>query len=313
MEFKRAVVEVFGGCNYSCKMCPQSISGRETGFLRKMPFELFEKILDQLTGDPLINLEGSGEPTLVPDLPRYIQACTDRGFRSAIYSNGTGMHGEYMRQCVDAGLSIYRFSCIGYTPELYKKWMSQDRFEEIREYAKQMREYAPDNVEISSYHLIIDLDNTEHEIEQYRKNFIDYCRVTGYIWKMHNWSGNWSPEYARHGDIRRSCGRPFAQEITIRAGGNSGLQGAVTPCCQTMGAPNESLSVLGHAETTSLEDIYYGDAYNKLRKDHEMGEWPSYCENCDFLIDDPETLIWSNDSEAARGRMLGVDNIGIEQ
>ena len=61
MHLERAVVEVFGGCNYSCEMCPQS-TGRGKDWTRKMPLELFENVLDQLPGKPIINLEGSGEP-----------------------------------------------------------------------------------------------------------------------------------------------------------------------------------------------------------------------------------------------------------
>ena len=53
---ERAVVEVFGGCNYTCTMCPQA-SGRGADWTRKMPITLFEKILDELPGQPLIQLE----------------------------------------------------------------------------------------------------------------------------------------------------------------------------------------------------------------------------------------------------------------
>ena len=30
-----------------------------------------------------------------------------------------------MNEVIDAGLNFVRFSCIGYNPELYKKWMSK--------------------------------------------------------------------------------------------------------------------------------------------------------------------------------------------
>ena len=43
-DLERAVVEVFGGCNYKCQMCPQT-TGRGKEWTRKMPFEMFENIL----------------------------------------------------------------------------------------------------------------------------------------------------------------------------------------------------------------------------------------------------------------------------
>ena len=43
VDLKRVLMEVFGGCNYTCQMCPQ-FTGRDTSFKRKMPLKDFEKI-----------------------------------------------------------------------------------------------------------------------------------------------------------------------------------------------------------------------------------------------------------------------------
>ena len=190
------------------------------------------------------------------------------------------------------------------------KWMSQDRFYYVRENAIETQNYiqqSGSDCNVSSYHLILDNTNIEYEIEQYRTNWIEPVDCTGYIWKMHNWSGNWTPDYSRTEKKKKTCGRPFAPEITVRSGGINGLQGAVTPCCQTMGPPNESKSVLGHFQNQSFNEIWYGEEYNKLRKAHETEDWPDYCENCDFLYEDPEVLVWSNDAEASIDYMLGTD------
>ena len=41
-------LEVFGGCNYTCQMCPQTSPGRGKSFTRKMPLNEFKDILDQI-------------------------------------------------------------------------------------------------------------------------------------------------------------------------------------------------------------------------------------------------------------------------
>ena len=63
LKLQRIVMEVFGGCNYTCQMCPQSNPGRGSNFTRKMKIDQFERIIDEIVpkyGHPQINLEGSG-------------------------------------------------------------------------------------------------------------------------------------------------------------------------------------------------------------------------------------------------------------
>src|SRR5210317_429673 len=234
MELQRVVLEVFGGCNYTCSMCPQS-TGRGKDFTKKMPLNLFENILDQIIekhGTPVINLEGSGEPTVLKDLPLYIEACTKRNLKSYIYCNGSNLNGQYMKDVVDAGLNFVRFSCIGYNRELYSQWMSKDNFELIKNNVIETKDYLTQSAQdcvVASYHLILDHANIDYEVSEYRKNFIEPTGSVGYIWKMHNWSGNYQLLYIRNTSRRKTCGRPFAPELTVRAGGIDGHIAAVTP------------------------------------------------------------------------------------
>lgn len=126
---------------------------------------------------------------------------------------------------------------------------------------------------------------------------------------MHNWSGNYENKNARLKTDRRSCGRPSAPELTVRAGGASGRTASVVPCCQTLGPPNEEKSILGHLDKSSFEEVYFGDKFNKLREAHNKKDFDSidYCKDCDFLYEDPEILIWSNDKTAKVHHMLGTD------
>ena len=47
INIERAVIEVNGGCNYSCEMCPQTNPGRHKGFLKRMKIDMFEDIVKQ--------------------------------------------------------------------------------------------------------------------------------------------------------------------------------------------------------------------------------------------------------------------------
>ena len=102
--------------------------------------------------------------------------------------------------------------------------------------------------------------------------------------------------------------RPFAPELTIRSGGSIGKTGAIVPCCQTLGPPNEEKSILGHLSEKTFEEIWNGEKYNNLRNAHKKSDFDliDYCKNCDFLYEDPEVLIWSNDPKAKINHMLGT-------
>lgn len=314
-DLKRVVMEVFGGCNYTCQMCPQSNPGRGKNFTRKMPLKEFEKILDELVpkyGKPQINLEGSGEPTMAKDLFNYVKAVKKRGLKCFMYCNGARLNGEFMQKVIDAGIDFIRISVIGYNRPLYKKWMNVDNFDLIISNIQEIKKYievSKSKCLLSTYHLITDNSKIDYEINEYQNNVINLVNTQAYIWKMHNWSGNHDNINKRLPSERRSCGRPFAPELTVRAGGEKGRTGAVVPCCQTLGPPNEAKSILGHFDKESYEQILDGDRFKKLRKAHQEKNFDDidYCKNCDFLFDDPEVLVWSNDPSAKVNHMLGTE------
>lgn len=316
LQLQRIVMEVFGGCDYKCKMCPQSYPGRDPSFLKKMPLKIFEKILDNIVpqyGHPAINLEGSGEPTLAKNLPDYIRAVKSRDLTCLLFTNGTRLTGKFMQDIIDAGIDVIRVSMIGYNNETYANWMGIDNFDKVLSNIRETTAYirsSRSNCQMMTYHLVTNNNSIAYEVKQYRKNIIIPTQSQAYIWKMHNWSGNYNNPNPRTLKEKRSCGRPFAPELTVRAGGEKGRYGAVTPCCQTLGPPNELKSILGHFDTQSFEEIYFGDAYNNLRLAHKEKNFEKieYCRNCDFLDGDPEVLVWSNDPNAKVNHMIGTDD-----
>jgi len=315
LKLQRIVMEVFGGCNYTCQMCPQSNPGRGKNFTRKMPLKEFEKILDKIVpkyGSPIINLEGSGEPTMAKDLDKYIEAVKKRNLKCYMYCNGARLNGEFMNNVIDSGIDFIRFSIIGYNREKYKTWMNVDNFDLILSNINQTNDYIykkNSKCLLSTYHLITNNDQILFEVEQYKVNVINKTKSLAYIWKMHNWSGNYNNKNPRLKTDRRSCGRPAAPELTIRAGGHFGRSAAVVPCCQTLGPPNEEKSILGHLDNSTFEEVYFGEKYEKLREAHRNKDFDTidYCKDCDFLYQDPQILVWSNDKTARIHHMLGTD------
>ena len=302
LKIDRAVIEVNGGCNYSCSMCPQDMrtGGRHKGFLKKMSLQEFEDNVADCAkhGLRVVNLDGSGEATLNRDLPKYIEIVKKYGAKAFIFSNGHNMQGQYMRDCVDAGLDFYRFSWIGYDVEAYDKWMynriggdfgsTWDKVKAMREYVKEVNS----DCVVATYHLITNNDNQEFELEHYKK-IVEELDVKTEIWRMHNWSGvtDITESGVRKGEIK-TCGRPFSPDLVIRAGGLDNKRGAVHPCCQVLGRDEQG--ILGYTSENTVEEIWFGEEYEKLREQHRTGDYPEFCRDCDFLVDDPEVLVWTN-------------------
>lgn len=300
MKIDRAVIEINGGCNYSCSMCPQDMrtGGRDKRFLAKMSLEDFERNVADCAqhGLNVVNLEGSGEPTLMHNLSEYIKIVKKYNAKAFMFSNGYRMEGDFMKACVDAGLDFYRFSMIGYDEESYNKWMYNrigGNFLTVCENINNMRQYVKEigsDCVVATYHLITDNDNIEEELKAY-KQLTEWLDVKTEVWQMHNWSGLYEPHKTRTGNIK-TCGRPFSPDVVIRAGGLDGHNGAVAPCCQVLGRDEEA--VLGHTSENTIKEIWYGKKYKELRQRHLDGDYPDYCKNCDFLLDDPEVLVWTN-------------------
>lgn len=305
MKIDRAVIEINGACNYSCSMCPQNI--REKSFKTMMPLDQFQRLVEECVEHDVkvINLDGSGEATANPDFVEYIKIVKNYGIKCVVFSNGLNMHGSMMRKAVDAGLDFFRFSLIGYNPHIYKRWMGKDNFYRIVANIVEMKRYVDKTnarCDVAVYSLINDPYTVQNEVESYRKLLEPYD-IKIEIWKMHNWSGVYDNDDKRRGE-KRTCGRPFAPEITIRAGGINGHTLAVHPCCQVMG--NDQNAVLGHLDDTSIIDVWNGEEYEKLRRGHETGDFPDYCKNCDFLLEDPEVLVYTNYGRRIN-KMIGTE------
>ena len=304
---KHASVEINGGCNYACPMCPQA-EGREKTFLKKLPLETYRNIISQLAdlGCKEINLQGSGEPLLNKNIDEYITYAFKKGIDCNIVTNGYNLTDDMSSKLINSGLKNIRVSVIGYTPPLYKQWMSRDAFSTVyMNVHRFMRKAKSSYTTISSYHLILDNDKKEEEILAYKKAWIDPLQIEAEIWEMHNWGGQYDTPYSRETLQKRSCGRPFAPYLNVRAGGLDGKYGAVVPCCYVLG--QDSKAVLGHLDTQTIEEVWNSVEYEQLRTAHREERFDSidYCKDCDQLYDAPDSLVWTN----IKGKKYGQHKI----
>ena len=319
IQIKQLDMELFGGCNYACAMCPQS-TGREKEFLKSLPYNIFTKIIDDARQYDLrvVSLHGSGEPTLHKKMPQCIEYVKNGGEQCYSFTNGYTLNKFLARNIISSGLDLLRLSAVGYDEESYSKWMEKGAFNIVRENARkfvELNEKMNGNTELHFYHLITDNNNIEKELELYKKNWVDYIGGGKHeIWLMHNWAGTYdeTPYHREQLSLnkeKRTCGRPWAPILQVRAGGLNKHHGAVVACCMVLGRDSEA--VLGHLDDQTIEEVIKGTPYLKLQLAHNNKQFDiiSYCKDCDQLYDIPESLIWSNipGREYGKSKMLDMD------
>ena len=315
---KQLDLELNGGCNYKCTMCPQT-QGREKDFLKKLPFNVFTKIIDDALqyGLSTVSLHGSGEPTLSKDMPKYVSYIKSKGIKCMSITNGSKLTPKLSGELIKAGIDLLRISCVGYDRDPYARWMKFDGFDKVRENIKllvNLNREMGGATEVHTHHLVTNILNKDEEIRLYRKNWSDYTGAKSEIWLMHNWAGS-DVELSYHRNnmtvnrnAKRSCGRPFSPLLQVRAGGLNGHFAAVVACCMVLGKDTEA--VLGHLDDQTIKEVIAGAPYQNLRNKHTKKHFDeiSYCADCDQLYDLPEALVWTN----VEGREYGQSKVVSE-
>jgi MoaA/NifB/PqqE/SkfB family radical SAM enzyme len=299
---KQLNIEIFGGCNYRCFMCPQT-QGREQSFLKQLPYDVFKKIIiDALQYNPeAVSFHGGGEPTLHSDLVKMVEFVSKKNLSTLFFTNGSRLTGALFEQLIDVGLNTAIVSVIGYNHKRYFDWMGVifvNVFHNLME-CREVIERKHGKTEFHLRHLITDLEKKDEEIDGYIKNWVEPLQCKAEIWMLHNWSSIFNESPYNRTEMasikqRRSCGRPFAPALEVRAGGLNGHTGAVVPCCYILG--RDSSAVLGHLDVQSISEVLNNPELQELRDAHKSGDFDRipYCKNCDQLFDVPMALVWTN-------------------
>ena len=97
--YSRAYIEITNICNRNCSFCPGTIRP-----LRRMSPSEFDTVTDRLRGvTEYLYYHVMGEPLTHPDLPDFIRMAKEKGFKSAITTNGTLLPSRG-RELIDAGV-----------------------------------------------------------------------------------------------------------------------------------------------------------------------------------------------------------------
>lgn len=267
-------------CNAHCVMCPRELHDRAHGIMDQ---DKYERSIDEIIslGAERITLTGFGEPFLDRNLERKIEYAKSKGLHVHIITNGSALTSSRRAGVIAAGLDELRVSFYGMSPLTYNAVMRGLSYERT---TRRILAFLEERDTTKVYLFFLMLPENAGDMIRFREFWeprVDAIEV----WKPHNF-GN-GRDYRARGKEKVTCGRPRNGPLQIQ------WNGEVVPCCYDY---NNNI-VLGNAFEQSIPEILDGARYETLRKQHDAGKFPPYCDQCDQLLEHSEALVYSNRHE----------------
>lgn len=314
-----AQVEVTTDCHARCAYCPTAVAG-DAWERRPMTLATFRHFLPMLARStrpsawrqPLLHLQGWGEPLLNPELFAMVAAAKAAGLKVGTTSNGRLLDNGTARRLVDSGLDMLSLSAVGVgrRHDLIRLGAPLDRvFAAIDAIDRWKRERgsATPSVHVAYMLLASGLDDVERIPDAFAGRGVDQVVVNtlGLVAEPALAAEVIAPqteaEYAaldgRLGRVLRRAAdmglgfhyrippppgrRPGLCAENVQAGLVVTVDGDVTPCMFTRF--DETPLVFGNLGERSLTDIWCDPEYLAFRRAFWDGQPPARCLACDRL------------------------------
>lgn len=159
---ERLIIELLNTCNLDCPMCRVGEHGVD--LRRRMPFERFTRIADQLFHHVReVRLNGLGETTLLPDLDRYLDVMERHGLLVELITNGTGPLATYRRLLASGATVLVSWDAA--RPEVFERVRRPARWDTLTAAVEEMARVAIEVGRRDNLHLLYTLQpGTEREL-----------------------------------------------------------------------------------------------------------------------------------------------------
>lgn len=277
-------------CNAHCVMCPREKMKRSQGV---GDLNLFKKIIDQSVdvGAKQVSLENFGETFVDPYIFERAAYAKSKGLETLTITNASLLDEEKGKKVLEL-FDVIRISMYGIGKDTYEKIHRGLKFEDVQKNVScllSMRKQTPrSKTRIEMYFLL--MQENKHEMRDFLNKYESVTDAVA-VWKPHNWGDG--REYRSPLGKKVSCNRPFTGPLQVQ------WDGLVVPCCFDY----DSKMILGDLNTQSIQEVFRGDEYNKLRRAHEQGDFSEFpfCNVCDQLNKREDVLVYTNIKNAKVG------------
>lgn len=284
LKNKQLVIETTNICDAHCVICPREQFKQPS---RMMDMELFKKIIDDASQYDLESIDTCGFGECFLD-KYFFQRCAyirEKLPKANIFISTTAYHmtndkWDLVLKYVDTlKLSIY-----GATPETYEAFhRGKVKYDQTMSNIDGFLRYSQDKKRPYIIGLFVATDLNRHEQDDWINKWEPKLDEV-FVWKPHNWVQNRGYRHINFID-QCSCGRPTDGPAYIHA------DGTVSPCCWDI----HKQVKLGDMNTQTLEEVYKGEPYRRLREAHRLADFHGYiCEHCDQTNFNKDVLIYKS-------------------
>lgn len=140
-------LEIAGSCNLRCPSCPvgNMRDKKEERPTQLIENELFYKIIDKISREAIdkncfVSVFDWGEPTLHPELPKFVSYINQKGLKSRISSNLN--HEADFRSIIRSNPTEFQISISGFSSDIYSTTHARGNIYKVKSHMYKLRQYA---------------------------------------------------------------------------------------------------------------------------------------------------------------------------
>jgi MoaA/NifB/PqqE/SkfB family radical SAM enzyme len=235
-----------------------------------MSRELFRKIVDECAalGITHVRMHNYGEAFLDRYLTEKVRYAKEKGIQEVgIISNGSLITEKVARGMVEAGLDAINISIDAGGKEVFDATRIGLNYDKV---IANVERLVRIRAELGRRRPKLILSFVRQNNSADEQAFIEHWRKVAdkiHITELHNWGGTLN----RDSDVNYPCYRPWLTFTVL-------WDGRVSLCC----ADFDGKTVLGDLNAQTIADVWNGDAYRAVRRQHLESGGPDVCRACDL-------------------------------
>lgn len=249
-------------CNFRCIMCYQkdrSFSDKENNFMGFMKYDLFKKIIDEISGKvEAITFASRGEPTLNKQFIKFLEYCKDKFVAIKINTNLSTLNNDLARSFFENNVQTIVISADDADKESYEKIRIKGKFEKLISNINLLNNIKKDYPDSKTIIRVSGVKiNQKQDIQKMKKiygKFTDSVAFVNYL----PWESSYENEENK---IKEACSDLWKRMFVW-------YDGKMNPC------DYDYKSILSKANYNeiNIKNYWNSDHYNSIRNKHFNSE-----------------------------------------